>query len=316
MLSRVASNLYWMARNMERAENNARVLESRLINALEVSDTGTIAEGDWEAVLEICSSMDNYSEIYDDLLAETVAHYISFDKTNINAIVNCIYYARNNARSIREIIPQDLWEILNDAYLNIVNHTERDWSMKRIYAFLQSVKTLSFTFQGAVESSMLREAPYSFIKIGKWLERAEKTARILNVVCEKTDQESSGDQAEHYYYWLGALQFVNGYDAYLKKHPPVMDPDRVLHFLISYHPFPRSIEYCVDHVRDAVKELEDGKVSHYSEELFDALDQVSNEFSKIKFREMTSKQTGPFLDRFQNDCNRISYVISKTYYLL
>ncbi|WP_233254427.1 alpha-E domain-containing protein [Salipaludibacillus keqinensis] len=316
MLSRVAESVYWMARNIERAENNARVLESRLIHALEVSDTGAVADGDWEAVVEICSSFEDYRDIYDDILPETVAHYISFDRTNINSIVNCIEYARNNARSAREIIPQELWEILNDAYLTIQNQNQSYWSMKKIYAFLQSIKTLSFTLQGVIESTMLREGAYSFIKIGKWLERGEKTARILNVVCEKTQEQEEEIQTEHYYYWLSALQFVNGYDAYLKKYPPIMDAEKVLHFLISYHQFPRSIEYCIDHVREAVKELEGGKVSHYSEELFDALDYVSNEFTKIKFQQMTSEEIGPFLDRFQNNCNHIGYVFSKTYYLL
>ncbi|WP_416147866.1 alpha-E domain-containing protein [Salipaludibacillus sp. HK11] len=316
MLSRVAEGVYWMARNMERAENNARVLEARLIHALEVSNSEAVADTDWESVVEICSSYEEYSEVYDDLLPETVAHFVSFDKANINSIVNCIEYARNNARSVREIIPQELWEILNDAYLTINNQNYSYWSMKKIYAFLQSIKTLSFTVQGAIESSMLREEAYTFLKIGKWLERAEKTARILNVVCEITKGEDEAIQEDHYYYWLSALQFVNGHDAYLKKYPPTMESRKVLHFLISYHQFPRSIEYCIDHVREAVKELEGGKVSHYSEDLFDTLDYMSNEFTKIKFQQMSSEEIGPFLDRFQNDCNRIGYVFSKTYYLV
>lgn len=316
MLSRVADSLYWMARNMERAESNARILESRLINALEVSDSGLIAEGDWEAVVEISSSMEEYNRTYDDLLPETVAHYISFDRTNVNSIINCIEYARNNAKSVREIIPAELWEALNESFLAMNRNNQSYWSMKKIHTFLQSVKTLSFTFQGVIEGTMPREDAYRFIKIGKWLERGEKTARILNVVCEKTAQEEREMQADQYYYWLSALQFVNGYDAYLKRYPPTMEPKHVLPFLISYHQFPRSIEYCVDHVREAVKELEGGKVSHYSKELFDALDSVSNEFTKIRFQQMTSEEMGPFLDRFQNDCNRVGYVFSKTYYLV
>ncbi|MGJ9384041.1 alpha-E domain-containing protein [Salipaludibacillus sp. CF4.18] len=315
MLSRVADGLYWMSRNIERAESNARILESRLINALELPDSDGIAVGDWEAIVEITSSIEEYHQTYDNFLPETVAHYVSFDQTNVNSIVNCIEYARNNARSIREIIPLELWEALNEFYLAMNKDYKAYWSMKKIHSFLQSVKTLSFTIQGIIEGVMPREDAYQFMKIGKWLERGEKTARILNVVCEKTREEEEATQTNQYYYWLSALQFVNGYDAYLKKYPPTMEPKYVLPFLISYHQFPRSIEYCVDHVREAVKGLEDGKVSHYSEELFDAIDHVSNEFMKIKFQRMTSEEMEPFLDRFQNDCNRIGYVFSKTYYL-
>ncbi|QKS72881.1 alpha-E domain-containing protein [Paenalkalicoccus suaedae] len=315
MLSRVASSLFWLSRNIERAENNARVLEARLINALESSDQSAVADSDWEAVLDICSSVEEYRETYDDYIAETVAHFLIFDRNNINSIINCMEYARNNARSVRDIIPEEMWEVINGHYLQMMESDPASWSIRKTYNFLKEIKILSFTLQGVIESSMLREEAYSFLKIGKWLERGEKTARVLNVVCEKTKEAQEEVQAQ-YYYWLSALQFLNGYDAYLKRFPPTMDPSQVLPFLISYEQFPRSIEYCVEHIREAVMKIEGGKVSHYSAELFDALDEVTREFTKIKFQEMTSDEMVPFLDNFQNSCNRIGYVFAKTYYFI
>lgn len=316
MLSRVASSLFWMARNIERAESNARVLESRLINALETSDDGTVAAGDWEAVLEICASVEDYNTNYKEYEPRSVSYFISFDPNNMNSILNCLENARLNARAVRDNIPEELWEVLNEHYLTLETKHAESWTTKQVQGFLQEVKILSFTVQGVIESSMLREEAYSFLKIGKWLERGEKTARVLNVTCEKTMEAEAETNTDHYYYWLSALQFLNGYSAYLKRFPPTMDPKHVLPFLISYDQFPRSIEYCMEHVRETVMKLEDGQVSHYSEDLFSALDYVTKEFMKIKFQKMSTKEMAPFLDRFQNDCNRISSVFANTYYFV
>ncbi|CAM3772645.1 alpha-E domain-containing protein [Alkalicoccus chagannorensis] len=313
MLSRTAAGLFWMSRNIERAESNARTLESRLINALESPEYSTGAVRDWEAVLEICAGVTEYRAFYEDCTAESVASYITFDDRNINSITNCLGYARQNARATRDVLPEELWQLLNERYLAI-QEFNGTWTVQEVHRFLREVKQLSYTIQGIIESSMLREESYHFIKIGKWLERAEKTARVLNVVCEKT-MESEDELHADYYYWLSALQFLNGYDAYLKRFPPTMEPQYVLPFLLSYEQFPRSIEYCMEHVREAVLKLEHGQVSHYSEDLFFALDRVMDDFVKIKFRKRTAREIGPFLDDFQNSCGRIGSVFASTYYL-
>ncbi|WP_245922675.1 alpha-E domain-containing protein [Alkalicoccus saliphilus] len=316
MLSRVASNLFWIARNVERAESSARVLKTRLINALETSEAGPLAEGDWEMILDICAVSSEYYDIHPVCEAEKIARYICFDRTNINSIINCMENARNNARSVREVIPEDLWEILNEHHLSMQNENVDTWSMQRIHEYLRDIQKLSFSLQGVIEASMLREEAYNFIKVGKWMERGEKTARVLNVVSEKTKELKLQTETDHYYYWLSALQFLNGYDAYLKRFPPKMEPAQVISFLISYEQFPRSIEYCMEHVRETVMKLESGQVSHYSEELFDAMDRVTQEFMKIKFRKLGMDEIGPFLDKFQNDCNRISSIFARTYYFV
>ncbi|MFC4736426.1 alpha-E domain-containing protein [Bacillus daqingensis] len=315
MLSRVASSLFWMARNVERAESNARVLEARLINALETQEYGKVSLSDWEAVVEICASKVDYEAKGGTFTAKEAASYISLAPENINSIRNCLENARFNARAVRDHIPEDFWYVLNEHYLSFRGEPFTDWNMRRIQTFLQDTQRLSFTLQGIIESSMLREEAYQFIKIGKWLERSEKTARVLNVMCEKT-KEAEQEANANYYYWLSALQFLNGYSAYLKRFPPTMDPEYVIPFLISYEQFPRSIEYCMEHVRETIMKLEGGQVSHYSEDLFKSLDHVSSEFMKIKFQRLSKEETGQFLDRFQNDLNRISSVFSSTYYFV
>ncbi|WP_236634883.1 alpha-E domain-containing protein [Alteribacter lacisalsi] len=317
MLSRVADSLYWMARNIERAENNSRVLSARLINMLEASDSDAIAERDWEEVIEICSSFADYEKEYSTFHPDTIVQYLAFQENNLNSLSNCISNARYNAKSTREIIPHELWECLNECYWNSIDVDRQYWNLKEVDQLLRQIKLASFTSQGVIESSMMRDETYAFIQIGKWLERAEKTARILNVMCEKSMREAENDNADHhYYYWLAALQFVNGHDAYLKKNPPAITARSVLQFLISDPTFPRSISYCVNHVWDTVKEIEGGKVSHYSEELFDALERVKIEFDDVIINDLKMEELGEFLDQFQNYCNEIGAIFSKTYYLV
>lgn len=123
------------------------------------------------------------------------------------------------------------------------------------------------------------------------------------------------EKTDDYYFWLAALRMTNGYNAYLKSNPPRMEPKKVLSFLISDKTFPRSIRYCLDHVRAAVEELEEGKVSHYSWELYAKLDEVRTSFSETDIESLDSDELMHFLNRFQDGCNEISRIFSSTYYL-
>ena len=318
MLSRVADSLYWMSRNIERRESNARILSVQLIHILEASEEETLANHDWEMVVEICASYLDQTNIKknEQLDEELILNYVSYSKDNPNSIVNCINIARENARITRDHLPNDFWEIWNDFYLSVDGLREGKLSKRDIHNYLNRIKLATLTAQGAIESSMSRGEAYRFIKIGKWLERAENTARILNVVCNHSKEEGEEFRSNYYYNWRTALQFLNGYDAYLKQYPPTMDPKLVLSFLIGDRTFPRSIRYCIDHVREAVQEIEHGKVSHYSKQIFQLLDDLSEEFNEMKIKELNLDELSDYLDHFQNRCNEVGKVFSETYYLI
>lgn len=318
MLSRVANALYWMSRNAERAQNNARILDVQLLQMIEASDEELVRDSDWKLTYEICASVEELERIKSgpSYTEEQLVHYLAMAQENPNSVANCVRMVRENARVSRDHITDDYWETWNSNYLEMEQIDALQCTAKEIRHFLKNVSITSLTSQGIVESSMSRGVDYQIIKIGKWLERAEKTARILNVVCEKTYEQQWKFQTEDYYYWLAALRMTNGYDAYLKANPPKMDPRLVLSFLISDKNFPRSIRYCLDHVREAVDVLEDGKIAHYSWELFAKLDQMRTEFNDIKIEELSADEMMDFLNRFQNGCNEISYIFSKTYYLI
>lgn len=314
MLSRVADSLYWMARNIERAENNSRVLSVQLIHMLEASDQ-EIADRDWGEVLEVCASQADYYQMYDRIDRETIIQYLTISPLNVNSLMNGMNYARENAKATRDIIPDELWEVLNEFHLSQKDWQELPNTRQHTQEYLKKVTMTSMTAQGVIESTMSRGIPYTFIKVGKWLERAEKTARVLNVICEK-NRKASFHSTDNYYYWLTALQFLNGYDAYIKEYPPTMESKHVLSFLIKESSFPRSIRYCMEHVQDAIQNLEKGKVSHYSEDLFQMLEMVQDEISQTHIEEMNMEELMVFLDHFQDRCHTVSRMFSQTYYLI
>ncbi|MBM7551877.1 alpha-E domain-containing protein [Thalassobacillus pellis] len=314
MLSRVANSLFWMARNIERAENNASVLQVQLINMLEADDA-EVLDRDWEEVLEIVVSLAEYQSQHPHFKTDEIIHYVAFADKNYNSLINCMTYARENARATRDMIPERLWEVLNKFYLELPAIRRNDFTLQEIQDFLKTITMTSMTAQGVVESSMIRGVPYSFIKIGKWLERAEKTARILNVICEKARKEKQGS-VNHHYYWLSALRLVNGYDAYIKEHPPTMDAEHVLQFIIEEDRFPRSIRYCMDHVMETINKLEKGEINHYSERLFQMLETIQQEVISFKSNDMSMEELMDFLNHFQNRCIQIGQIFSETYYLV
>ncbi|WP_173918476.1 alpha-E domain-containing protein [Halobacillus sp. Marseille-Q1614] len=315
MLSRVADSLYWMSRNIERSENNARILSAQMIHMLEASDQNVL-DRDWEEILEICASKQDYYNHYVRLNRDTILQYLTLSPMNNNALQNTVNFARENARATRDIIPDELWQMINRFYLEKQSQVDQPFTPPVIQSHLKDVITMSMTCQGIIESTMTRGTPYAFIKIGKWIERAEKTARILNVICEKTLREKNSTDSQSYYYWLTALQIVNGYDSFIKDHPPTMNPQEVLTFLIEEEKFPRSIRYCVDHILETIHNLEAGKRSHYSEDLFQLLTDIKAEINDTDISGMSMEELMVFLDRFQDNCHQLSRVFSMTYYLV
>ncbi|WP_088008687.1 alpha-E domain-containing protein [Indiicoccus explosivorum] len=316
MLSRVANSLYWMSRNAERAENNARILDAQLLKQIEASSEEIEWERDWRLIFEICASTAEMENITDSSDGEDkFARFLALSRENPNSVLNCIGYVRENARTSRDHIPEDYWQAWNSSHLELKDTKLEGASVREMRAFLDKVRTTAVLSQGIVESAMTRDMAYQIIKIAKWLERAEKTARILNVVCERTRERQLAAGVDDYYYWRAALRMVNGYEAYLKDHPPRLDPRPVLEFLVSEDSFPRSIRYCMEHVRDAVSAIENGKIRHYSQNLFLALDRLLESLKSLNVQRMDSEEMMDFLNRFQNDCNEIGMIFSSTYYL-
>lgn len=187
MLSRVAESLYWIGRYVERAEDTARITDVNYHHTLEI---GALGEGEarrrrhWEALLGIVGDSQRFFAEHGEATEDTVPPYLTFDTKNSNSIISCVARARENARTLRHEIDSEMWEVLNRFYLELQGlHEggETPIGAENAHLFYQSVKEFSHLFQGYTDSTMPREEGWYFLQAGKFLERAEKTARAVDV---------------------------------------------------------------------------------------------------------------------------------------
>ncbi|WP_257348129.1 alpha-E domain-containing protein [Pseudalkalibacillus decolorationis] len=308
MLSRVSNSLYWMSRNIERAENTARLISVRLIGSIEHE------ENHWDELISIIGGNEAFEKKFDRYDAKSVMDFMSFSSSNPNSILHCIKLAREDARAIREIIPQELWEMINSFYWDVRQFKQENWSIDTIDHFYQMIIRQSALFQGMVEATLSFDEAYLFIKMAKFIERAEKTSRILNIYYYRSEDPDHNDPSL-YRHWFAVLQSVSGHEAYLKRHRPFISGERVIEFLLFDDAFPRSIQYCIDQVYSVFQELENGKIEHYSEDLHQLIALMRNRFHEMTVVDALTEDLHQFLQRFQQDCFKLGRLINKTYYL-
>lgn len=314
MLSRVADALYWMARNSERTENNAHILGVQLVKMLEESAEESLNNLDWKTIMDICASSVEYEDHYAEMTTQNIVDYLAFSDVNVNSLASTTSIVRENARMIRDTIPNELWEEWNDLFLFLKKEKNLEQFMYRdIYYFLQRIKTTSMTATGIIDSSMARNLSYHFMKIGKWLERAEKTARIMEVSLQRTRDLplSSYSELDGKF----ALQLVNGYDDFSKKYR-LQKPEMILQYLIADRTFPRSIRYCMEHVKKVIMEIESEKVAHYSWEMFVTIDDILTSVNTVCIEDLSLKQVEEFVSQILDKCIKFGKIFSATYYLI
>ncbi len=241
MLSRTADHLFWMARYTERAENTARMLDVH-VQAAMLPQSGHDAERSWRALLGISELQHAYDGRHGAVAARDVIDFMARDPSNPSSIAACLKEARENARAVRGTLTTEVWEIKNQTWL--------DWH-KRVplletdpsQAF-EWVKYRSHLSRGVIQSTMLRDDAVHFIRLGTFLERADNTARILDVKFHGSGEFTQRD----YYYWAALLRSVSGFEIYRKVYRDVITPERIAELLMLRPDMPRSLLACMDEV--------------------------------------------------------------------
>jgi uncharacterized alpha-E superfamily protein len=250
MLSRIADNLYWMARNIERAENTARMLD--IAHRMALLPTGLLEPAqEWDAPLLITGQYATFFAKQPVRNEDSVIQFLALDPDNPSSIYSCIEAARENGRSVRGAITAEMWEDLNATWLEI-----RDMRLERIRhmgprEFFEWVKSRSHLFRGVTVGTMLRDEAFHFIRLGTFIERADNTARILDVkyhILLPSVTEVGG--AADYYQWGALLRSVSAFQAYRKAYREQIKPLRVAELLILREDMPRSLHACMNEVQD------------------------------------------------------------------
>ena len=248
MLSRVASNLYWMSRYVERAENTARVLDVAWRMSLLVKDS-ELQDQEWFAPLNITGSLFPFSGRHDEVCAKEVLHFMALDPENPSSIYACARQARENARAVRGSINSEMWEVLNSTWLEVQQLTEERVLARGMSTFFDWVKDRSHLFRGVTFGTMRRDDAYHFARLGTHLERADSTARILDVkyhILLPSVKDVGG--AVDYYQWSAVLRSVAAFEAYRKVYRDVITPLKLAELLILRDDIPRSLRFCLRQV--------------------------------------------------------------------
>lgn len=259
MLSRTANHLYWMARYIERAENMARILDVTASMALIQSESMTEADL-WQPALEISGSVNHFEAHYKELTASNVIHYLAMDPENSSSIYSALQSARENARSVRVAMTSETWENINSLWLEFCQFEGKNLAQEGLREFCDWVKARSHLFRGVSFGTMLRDDAFQFLRLGTFIERADNTARLLDVKYHLLlpNEEEVGGGVD-YYEWSALLRSVSAFQAYQKVYNDTIVPWRVAELLVLRKDMPRSLHACFDEITNILDGLTTGR---------------------------------------------------------
>ena len=262
MLSRIGETLYWMARNLERADDTARILDINLVYMLE-ADEGSTEETLWKPLLQIVDVDAPYAERYKDgvVTVQRVIHFLTQEKANPGSLHNSLRLARENARVVRDRISREMWESINQFWLKVDKHLKTKllpWRAEELFSYVHREVALFF---GLAQSTMVRGQAYGFTALGSLQERADMTARILDVRYHLLlpDVSLVGSPLD-YYQWGALLKSLSGFDAYRRRYQAGIRPIDVVELVVLNPDFPRSLSYCIEGMQRALDRI--GSVSN------------------------------------------------------
>ncbi|MGA2557100.1 MAG: alpha-E domain-containing protein [Verrucomicrobiota bacterium] len=319
MLSRVANSLYWMSRYIERADNTARLVETSLQLLLDIRnlDDHHVAQ-QWLPIVQAAGDEEAFSKLHPKATGAAVTEFLVFQPQNPNAIVQCICQARENARMVRDQITIELWEELNRLYLFVTSREARQVWKQSPSDFFSEIKAASMHLTGIAYATLIHNEGWWFTQAGRFLERADKTSRILDVRHQSLPATgipgaiSQGEALE----WAAILRSCSAWDAYKSINGADVHPVAVTEFLVLSEDFPRSIRFCAAQVNTALRKISgvpDGRFVNAAERHAGRL-LAELQFGTVE--EIFERGLHACLDDLQLKFNRIGDALFEAYFFL
>ncbi len=311
MLSRVADSIYWMSRYIERADNVARFVNVNL-NLMLDSDVGQ--EQQWRPLINTSGDHKTFDKKYGEATQENVIHFLAFDPENPNSILSCLRSARENARTVREIITSSMWQQLNEFYFFVRDAASKPDEVESLSRLFQQIRRGAATFMGLTDGTMTRGEGWHFSHLGRMLERADKTSRILDMkyfILLRSVNEV-GAPIDHIQ-WGAVLRSASAFEMYRKEFVRV-SPMRVVEFLLFHHAFPRSVRFCLHSAKDslyAISGTPDGQVRNDAER---QLGSLCADLTFFKLDEVVESGLHEYLDQLQDRMNTVGEEVFQTFY--
>ncbi|MEN9214168.1 MAG: alpha-E domain-containing protein [Gloeomargarita sp. DG02_4_bins_56] len=311
MLSRVANSVYWLNRYIERAENVARFVDVNLHLILDLPDQSM---AQWEPLVVVTGDLALFQEKYGSPTQEQVIQFLTFDDHYPNSIVSCLYTARENARSVREIISSEMWQEVNSFYWLVQRAAEHSQEVD-LNQFFQEVKLASHRFAGVMDATMSHNEAWHFGQMGRLLERADKTTRIVDVkyyvlLPSVQDVGTTLDEIQ----WIALLKSASAYEMYRKRGRHLITPRQVAEFLILDREFPRSVQFCLRQMQHSLYRITGTEWNHWNMGVERSLGRLCADLEYMTIDEMIQQGLHEFLDHLQQEFNRLDDAIFKTFF--
>lgn len=309
MLSRVADSIYWMTRYVERAENYARFMD---VNLSLIMDLPKTFSEQWQPLVRITGDNSVFVSMYDQYSRDAVVEFLTFDKNNPSSILSCLIQARENARTIREIISSEMWWQINELFLSVKEATLVD--NENLSGFYRHIKNGTHLFNGIMDSTLSHNEAYHFANLGRLLERADKTDRMLDMkyfyLLPRVEDVGT---ALDYLQWSALLKSTSAYEVYRKKYGK-MDYRDIIHLLLFDREFPRAVFFCLlesDKSLHAITGTPPGTFDNSAEK---EMGRIMSQLSFNDVNDVVRYGLHEYLDDFQVKLNLLGNEIFRTFF--
>ena len=310
MLSRVAESIYWMSRQAERAENLARFIEVTLHMTL---DQPEYLVDPWKPLVQVSGDNEWFKAKYGTANCQTVVQFLAFDREYHSSMLTCLRASRENARSVREALSTEAFEELNDFY-----HFVRDSSASQLTdptaEFFEQVRDHALMWTGVLDNTMPHNTAWHFLNVGRLLERADKTSRILdvkyfNLLPRVEDVGTAVDDLQ----WSTLLLAISGFEAYRREHQ-LMDIEKIVAFFLFHRTFPRSIYSCVAGVDQSLREIESVSKAELPGQARQRIAALRHRLENTNVKEVIAGGMHQFVDRLQIELNAVGDSLGQDYF--
>jgi uncharacterized alpha-E superfamily protein len=316
MLSRVADSIFWMSRYIERAENVARFIDVNLQLAMDVGVEGVHPADQWAPLVVTTGDDELFTKLYGEPDRQKAIEFLTFDQRNPNSILSCLANARENARTVREMISSSMWEELNKYFLMIRSAKSNPNIWDSAYEFFNEVKLASHLLEGITAATMSHGEAWHFAQMGRLLERADKTSRILDVkyyvLLPKADEVGTPLDTVQ---WSALLESASALEMYRKRFGRIV-PMQVADFLILDREFPRAMHFCLLEAEESLLAITGGQRGHFRTTPEKRLGRLRSQLDYIQIGEIIEQGLHEFIDAFQSQLNTVGEAIHETFFAM
>ena len=303
MLSRDAEHLYWLARYIERAENTGRLIN---VNVEMMLDFPTDKSLGWEPILEAMNSKDDYLVNHKSFNESDVIHYLSREKNNLNSIASCLSFASYNSEFIKDDLPRSAVEELNNTEMNFLKEMTTSVSKRKRARNIYEVISSSQRFFGIISDNFSRGYAFEFLRLGRFIERADMITRIVDSICTSDEKEGTIDLST--LEWVNLLKTLSAHQAYRKVSRGEIIKDSVIGFLFKDDSFPRSIFRCLTIIKKSFQNLPK------NDEAFLFIDKFLENLKSSRIGKYDNERIHVFIDSTQKKISTIDQLIQKSYF--